>query len=72
MIENDCKKCLSTSMQDIFDEMETSQTYGGIFPETEKQLNILMTLPVGTASVEQSFSEMKLIKSRLRSQTLNI
>ena len=48
--------------------METSHTYGGIFPETWKLLNITMALPVGTASVEWSFSQMKLIKSHLRSR----
>ena len=40
--------------------------YGGIFPETWKLLNILMALPVCIVSVERSFSEMKLIKSHLR------
>ena len=58
-------------MQDILDKMEASQTYGGIFPETWKLLNILMALPVGTASVERSFSEMKLIKSHLSSHVSN-
>ena len=42
--------------------------YRGIFPETWKLLNILMALPISTASVEWSFSEMKLIKSRLCSR----
>ena len=31
-------------------------------------MNIMMTLPVGTATVEQSFSHMKMIKSRLRNR----
>ena len=48
-------------------KIETSHTYGGIFPETWKLLNIMMALPVGTASVERSFSQMKLIKTCLRS-----
>ena len=59
---------VSPSMQDILDKMETSQMYEGIFSETWKLLNILMALPVGTTSVEQSFSKMKLLKSRLRSR----
>ena len=42
--------------------------YGGIFPETWNLLNILMAFPVGTASVERSFSEMKLIKFCLHSR----
>ena len=57
----------SPSMQEILDEMNKSHTYGGIFPETWKLLNITMALPVGIATVERSFSQMKLIKTRLRS-----
>ena len=60
------KESVSPSLQDILDEMETS--YGGIGPETQKLLNITMALPVGTASVERSFSQMKLIKTRLCSR----
>ena len=33
-----------------------------------KLLNILLTLPVGTAIVKRSFSQMKMIKTRLRNQ----
>ena len=58
-------------MQEILDEMNKSYTYGGIFPETLKLLNITMALPIGTARVEHSFSEfsqMKLIKTRIRSR----
>ncbi len=56
------------SMQEILDEMNKSHTYGGIFPETWKLLNITMALSVGTATVEHSFSQMKLIKTRLCSR----
>ena len=70
------KESVSPSLQHILDEMETSHTYGGIFPETWKLLKIMMTLPVGTASVERSFSQMKLIKtltfSRLRKTNVKI
>ena len=59
---------MSPSIQDILKEMETSHSYGGIFPEIWKVLNIMMALPVGTASVERSFSQMKLIMTRLRSR----
>ena len=31
-----------------------------------------MTLPIGTASVERSFSQMKLIKTRLRKRLSNL
>ena len=35
-----------------------------------KLLDILLAMPVGTASAERSFSQMKLIKSRLALVTL--
>ena len=53
------------SLQDLLQEMNSSSTYSGIFPQMMKLLNILLTLPVGTATVERSFSQMKLIKTRL-------
>ena len=48
--------------------MESTEEYTSIFPEMFKLLNILPSLPVGTATVERSFSKMKLIKTRLRSR----
>ena len=53
------EESVSPSMQEILDEMNKSHTYGGIFPETWKLLNIT------TATVERSISQMKLIKTRL-------
>ena len=43
---------LSPTMQDILEEMMKSKTYEGVFPETWKLLNIMMALPVSTATVE--------------------
>ena len=43
-------------------------SYACIFPETFKMMNIFPVLPIGTASVEQSFSHLKMIKTRLRSR----
>ena len=45
--------------------METS--YPCIFPEIFITMNIFLALPIGTASVEQSFSHLKMTKTRLRS-----
>ena len=45
-----------------------ADAYGGIFPEMFKMINIMLTLPVGTATVERSFSQMKTIKTRLRNR----
>ena len=56
---------LSPTMQDILEEMMKSKMYEGVFPETWKLLNIMMALPVSTATIERTFSQMKLIKTRL-------
>ena len=53
------------TMQEIKKEMESGSSYSNIFLETFKLMNILLTLPIGTASVERSFSQMKMIKTRL-------
>ena len=45
-----------------------ADAYGGIFPEMFKMINIMLTLPVGTATVERSFSQMKTIKTSLRNR----
>ncbi len=42
--------------------------YVEFFIEIFKLLNIILVLPVGTASVERSFSYMKTIKTRLRNR----
>ena len=39
-----------------------------MFPNIFKLLDILLTLPVGTATLEHSFSQMKMVKTRLRSR----
>ena len=49
-------------------EMESCDGYADLFPEIIKLLNILLVLPVGTALVERSFSQVKLVKTRLRSR----
>ena len=35
-------------------------------------MNILLTLPIGTASVERSFSQMKMIETRLRNRLTDV
>ena len=51
----------SLTMQETKKEIDSN--YSTIFPET--LMNILHTLPLGTASVERSFSQMNTIKTRL-------
>ena len=56
------------TLQEIKMEMESCDGYADIFPEIVKLLNILLILPVRTASVQCSFSQMNLVKTRLRSR----
>ena len=42
--------------------------FSEIFPEVYNLAKILLALPVGTATVERSFSHMKMIKTRLRNR----
>ena len=39
-----------------------------MYPNLNTLANICMTIPVGTASVERSFSHMKMIKNGLRNK----
>ena len=68
LMERKNSPILSPTMQDILEEMMKSKTYEGVFPETWKLLNIMMALPVSTATVERTFSQMKLIKTCLRNR----
>ena len=59
----------SPTFQQVFQGIQKADAYGGIFPEMFKLSNIMLTsLPVGTATVERSFSQMKIIKTRLRNR----
>ncbi len=44
-------------LQEVKREMECSGTHAEIFPEMFKLLNILIAMPVGTATAERSFSQ---------------
>lgn len=58
------------TLQDIKLEMESSSAYTDIFPAMFMLMDLILSLPVGTArlSVERSFSQMKLVKTRLRNR----
>ena len=65
------------SLQDVKTEMEFSGAYRGIFPEILKLLDILLTdilltFPVATATVEHSFSQMKIMKTHLQNRLSDI
>ena len=47
-------------------ELITNDMLVTMFPNVSKIASIGVTMPVSTASVERSFSQMKLIKTRLR------
>ena len=52
--------------------MESGSSYSNIFSETFELMIILLTLPIGTASVERLFSQMKMIKTRLRNHLTDV
>ena len=58
----------SPTFQQVFRGIQKADAYGSIFPEMFKMIKIMLTLPVGTATVERSFRQMKMIKSRLRNR----
>ena len=49
-------------------ELLTNDTLKGLLPDLHILASICLSIPVSTASVERSFSEMKLIKNRLRNR----
>ncbi len=56
------------SFQEVFEAMLLSDAYSEIFPEVYNLAKILLALPIGTATIERSFSHMKMIKTRLRNR----
>ena len=50
-------------------ELTTSNMLRTMFPNISTLANICLSIPVSTASVERSFSQMKLIKTRIRNRT---
>ena len=49
-------------------ELSTNEMLVTMFPNISTLAKICLAIPVGTASVERSFSQMKLIKTRLRNR----
>ena len=62
------KQYLEKSLQDVLLTLTRKDDIRAGFPNLSKLAEILEVLPVTTATVEQSFSSMKLIKTRLRSR----
>lgn len=49
-------------------ELASNKMLVTMFPNLSTLANVVLTIPVSTASVERSFSQMKLIKTRLRNR----
>ena len=60
--------CKPPTLQGIKMETESDDGYREIYPEMLKVLNIWLVLPVRTASVKCCLSQMKLVKTKLRSR----
>ena len=57
-----------SSLQQVFSRLTGSGDIAAAFPNLSKLAAILQVLPVTTATVERTFSSMKLIKTRLCSR----
>ena len=55
-------------MQQVLSTLLSSADIAAAFPNLAKLAAVLIVLPVTTATVERTFSSMKLIKTRLRSR----
>ena len=53
------------SIGEQLQELVTNNMMGAMYPNLKLLATVCLTMPVTTASVERSFSKMKLIKSRL-------
>ena len=58
----------NSSLQDVLTKLISNADLSAAFPNLSKLATILEVLPVTTATVERSFSSMKLVKTRLRSR----
>ena len=53
-------------------ELLTNDMLIALFPNLHKLATICLSIPISTASAEQSFSDMKLIKNRLRNRLIEL
>ena len=52
----------------LLKELATNRLLVEMFPHLSDLAKVSLSIPVGTASVERSFSRMKMIKTRLRNR----
>ena len=62
------KEFKELSMTELYGKLLTDDTIKAAFPNIVSLASFAITLPVTTATVERSFSDMKLIKTRLRNR----
>ena len=62
------KEYNNISMEKVFSNLLTKDTIRAAFPNLVTLASLAVTLPVTTATVERSFSDMKLIKTHLRNR----
>ena len=62
------KEFKELSMTELYGKLLTDDTIKAAFPNIVRLASLAITLPVTTATVERSFSDMKLIKTRLRNR----
>ena len=56
----------TTDSMNLLKELATSSMLVEMFPHLSDLAKVSLSIPVGTASVEQSFSQMKTVKTRPR------
>ena len=56
------------NMKEQLKELSTNSMLETMFPNLSVLAKVCLSIPVGTASVERSFSHMKMIKKRLRNR----
>ncbi len=61
-------KFKNSTAKEVINALVSNTTLGSAFPNLVTLATIVSILPVTTATVERSFSNMKLVKTRLRNQ----
>ena len=62
------KEYSKINMDKVFSNLLTNNTIRAAFPNLVTLASLAITLPVTTATLERSFSDMKFIKTRLRNR----
>jgi len=66
--DGECHEDTTTGLQRVTSELLTNGTLNAAFPNLACLAAVQLVLPVTTATVERSFSDMRLVKTRLRSR----